>query len=220
MAPGMVDGHVHLSLDFANTGLPLGTAELVLHNAKRHLRSGVTAVRDAGFVQQLNLTDVALPDLPDILLSGSIHVPAGRFFLGIDISNATPPERLLARFEEVAAFGTKWFKIIADFPGADMNLFAAPLTYPVEIIREVVEAAHSVGVRVLAHSTGPDVGAIIETGVDSIEHGMSITPEHDPQHAAEFCAVRAGGDRRTDQGQDCCVEEEGHLDGRTGSAWL
>ncbi|OYU74947.1 MAG: hypothetical protein CFE32_16120 [Alphaproteobacteria bacterium PA3] len=39
MAAGMVDGHAHLSLDFANTGLPPGTAELVLHNAKRHLRS-------------------------------------------------------------------------------------------------------------------------------------------------------------------------------------
>jgi imidazolonepropionase-like amidohydrolase len=178
MAPGMVDGHVHLSLDFANTGLPPGTADLVLHNAKRHLRSGVTVVRDAGYVQQLNLTDVNLPDLPDILLSGWIHVPEGRFFPGIDVSKATSPERLLARFEEVAAHGCKWFKIIADFPGADMNLFLAPLTYPVEIIREVVEAAHAVGVRVLAHSTGPDIGAIIETGVDSIEHGMSITPEH------------------------------------------
>lgn len=177
-APGMVDGHVHLSLDFANTGLPPASPDLVLHNARRHLRSGVTVVRDAGFVQQLNLTDVNLPDLPDILLSGWIHVPEGRFFPGIDISKATSPGQLLARFKEVAAHGCKWFKIIADFPGADMNLFSAPLTYPVEVIREVVEAAHAVGVRVLAHSTGPDVGAIIETGVDSIEHGMSITPEH------------------------------------------
>ena len=178
MAAGMVDGHVHLSLDFANTGLPPATSELVLHNAKRHLRSGVTVVRDAGFVQQLNLTDVHLPDLPEILLSGWIHVPEGRFFPGIDISKATSPEQLLARFKEVAAHGCKWFKIIADFPGTDMNLFAAPITYPVEIIREVVKAAHAVGVRVLAHSTGGDVGAIIETGVDSIEHGMSITPNH------------------------------------------
>jgi imidazolonepropionase-like amidohydrolase len=177
MAPGLVDGHVHLSIDFANTGLPPASAELVLHNAQRHLQTGVTVLRDAGYVQQLNLTDVALPPIPIILQSGWIHVPEGRFFPGIDISKATSPDQLLSRFEEVAAYGCKWFKVIADFPGADMNLFGAPLTYPVEILRKVVEAAHGAGVRVLAHSTGPDVGAIVETGVDSIEHGMSITPD-------------------------------------------
>lgn len=177
-ACGMVDGHVHLSIDFANTGLPQASEALVLHNAGRHLRSGVTVVRDAGFVQQLNLTDVAMPELPEILLSGWIHVPEGRFFPGVDVSKATSPGQLRARLEEVAEHGCQWFKIIADFPGADMNLFAAPLTYPIETVQEVVEAAHALGVRVLAHSTGPEVGALIETGVDSIEHGMSVTPDH------------------------------------------
>lgn len=177
MAPGLIDGHVHLSLDFANTGLKPHSPELFLHNAQRHLRSGVTALRDAGYVQQLKLTDVELPPLPLILRSGWIHVPEGRFFPGVDIGKWTAPDELLARFEEVAAHGLNWFKIIADFPGPDMDLFQAPLTYPLEVIRSVVEAAHKAGVRVLAHSTGANVGEIVATGVDSIEHGMSITPE-------------------------------------------
>lgn len=177
MAPGLVDGHVHLSLDFANTGLKPHSPELVLHNAQRHLRSGVTALRDAGYVQQLNLTDVELPPMPIILRSGWMHVPEGRFFPGVDVGKSTAPDELLARFEEVAAHGLKWFKIIADFPGPEMDLFQAPLTYPLEIVRSVVEAAHKAGVRVLAHSTGSNVSEIVATGVDSIEHGSNITPD-------------------------------------------
>lgn len=176
-APGMVDGHVHLSLDFACTGLPPASPELVLHNARRHLRTGVTALRDAGYVQQLALDGVTLPLVPVIFRSGWIHVPENRFFPGVDIGKATAPGELLARFREVAGHGVTWFKVIADFPGPDMNLFAAPLTYPIEILRQLVAAAHAAGVRVLAHSTGADVAAIVETGVDSIEHGMSVTPD-------------------------------------------
>ncbi len=38
-------------------------------------------------------------------------------------------------------------------------------------------SAHKAGVRVLAHSTGSNVSAIVATGVDSIEHGSNITPD-------------------------------------------
>lgn len=190
MAPGLVDGHVHLSLDFANTGLPNASAELVLHNAQKHLRTGVTVVRDAGYVQQLGLTDVEMPPMPTILRSGWILTPEGRYFPGLDIAKATAPNELRSRLEEVAAHGFKWFKIIADFPGPDMDLFAAPLTYDLEVLRDVVDAAHCSGLRIMAHSTGREVGALVETGVDSIEHGMSVTTDvvrRMAAHGTQWC---------------------------------
>lgn len=174
-ALGMVDGHVHLTIDFANTGLPAGTEELVLQNAQRHLCSGVTALRDAGYVQQLGIDAVALPPIPLIQRSGWMVVPEGRFFPGTDVGKSTSPDDLIGRVEEVAAQGVPWFKLIADFPGPDMDLFSAPLTYPIENVREAVKKAHALGLRVMAHSTGPDVGQLIAAGVDAIEHGMGVT---------------------------------------------
>jgi imidazolonepropionase-like amidohydrolase len=43
-------------------------------------------------------------------------------------------------------------------------------------LRAAVEVAHALGVRVMAHSTGPAVADLVECGVDAIEHGCSIEP--------------------------------------------
>lgn len=175
MAPGLVDGHVHLSIDFANSGLPAGSKELVLYNAERHLRAGVLAVRDAGYVQQLDIDGVALPPMPVIQRSGWIVVPQGRFFPGTQIGKVTDPGMLVERVHEVADKGLSWFKVIADFPGADMDLFNAQPNYPIEEIRAALDAAHKRGMRMMAHSTGKFVDELVSIGVDAIEHGMSAT---------------------------------------------
>lgn len=177
MSLGLVDSHVHLSIDFGNSDLPPSSPELVLHNAYMQLRAGVTAVRDAGYVQDLPLDGVHYKPMPTVLRSGWIHVPEGRYFPGIDVGKSTEPGELLARLDEVAAEGLSWFKIIADFPDGDMNLLGAPLTYPLEEVHQVVEAAHRRGMRVMVHSTGPHINDLIKAGVDAIEHGMSATPE-------------------------------------------
>jgi imidazolonepropionase-like amidohydrolase len=177
VAPGMVDAHVHLSIDFAGLGLPHGDPQLVTRNAALHVEMGVLAVRDAGYVQQLPLDGVILPQRPVIARSGWISVPTGRFFPGVDIGKLTDPGQLVARVHETADAGIKWFKVIADFPGADMNLFTAPLNYSIEELRDAARAAHARGMMFMAHSTGPHVGDIVEAGADAIEHGTGITPE-------------------------------------------
>ncbi len=92
IAPGMVDAHVHLSIDFADTALPFHSAELFRHNAEGHLRSGVTALRDAGYVRQLEIAEVELPERPSVQRSGWTVAPKGRYFPGFDIQKETEPE--------------------------------------------------------------------------------------------------------------------------------
>lgn len=182
VAPGLVDAHVHLSLDFAETGMDHGSKDLVGENLQRHVGAGVLALRDAGYAQTLRIDDIALPASPVVKRSGWILTPEGRFFplertRGIVVAKHTTPAELPARVKEVVASGIEWCKIIADFPGPDGNLFAAPPTYAAEDIREAVRIAHAHGVRVMAHTTGPTVADVVAAGVDSIEHGMSVTPD-------------------------------------------
>ena len=73
--------------------------------------------------------------------------------------------------------GAAWVKIIADFPGPDGNWFAAPPSYPPELLETLVRAVHAAGARVLAHSTGLAAADLVRAGVDTIEHGMQLNCE-------------------------------------------
>lgn len=188
VSPGLVDAHGHLSLPFQDclghrqnaqfvSGEQSVDPELVTVNLLRHLRVGVTVVRDAGYVRQRPLLDGALPARPQNIRSGWIVAPPHRYFPGSAIAQDTSQHELGERVREAAAAGMTWFKVIADFPGADLSLFAAPLTYPIDVLAGAVDLAHRYGMRVMAHSTGPYVADIVEAGVDSVEHGCSVTPD-------------------------------------------
>jgi imidazolonepropionase-like amidohydrolase len=86
-------------------------------------------------------------------------------------------ERLAATALEEVASGRTWVKIIADFPGPDGNWALAPVTYPNEVVRALVEAVHAAGARVMAHTSTGHVADLVRAGVDSIEHGPAITPD-------------------------------------------
>jgi imidazolonepropionase-like amidohydrolase len=68
-------------------------------------------------------------------------------------------------------------KVIADFPGPDGNWFAAPPTYPRDVLARLVREVHAAGARVLGHSTGHGAVDLVAAGIDSVEHGMTITSE-------------------------------------------
>lgn len=64
-----------------------------------------------------------------------------------------------------------WIKVLADAPGADGNTLAATPTYPIELIARLCAAVHELGGRIAANTTGPEAAALVDAGVDSIEHG-------------------------------------------------
>ena len=65
-------------------------------------------------------------------------------------------------------------KLMADFPGEDHDWFAPRVNYEADEVAELVAMAHGHGVRVMAHVSGPVVGALVRAGVDSLEHAPLV----------------------------------------------
>ena len=170
---GLVDAHAHLTLDFANTGLPQGSAALIQANWQRQQASGVLALRDAGVTPGAWLAD-ALPDQP-VLTAGRLLAPPGHYYAHL-ATWVKPADLIATALAEVEA-GVPWVKVIGDFVGPDGDWFNAPATYEPALIRKLVQAVHAAGARVMAHSTGPSANELVQAGVDSIEHGPSLTAE-------------------------------------------
>jgi imidazolonepropionase-like amidohydrolase len=178
--PGLVDCHVHLTLDFADSGLPAGSAELVDANLRGHLATGTFVVRDMGAVSDATqrLSDEGRPRVHH---AGRLLAPPGRYF-GIQ---DTKSDELVDVVTREAKSGAPWIKIIADFDESGHLLNGTP-NYPQEILNAAVKAAQAAGARVAVHavsSAGIDAG--LNAGVDSIEHGTGMS-----EHQLEEMAAR------------------------------
>jgi imidazolonepropionase-like amidohydrolase len=172
--PGLADAHVHLSLDFNATGLPVGSDALIAANMEAQLAAGVLAVRDIGAVPGARI-EAHRDRGPRVARAGRILAPPGRFHAGI-YQPATSDNLVAAGLAEVAA-GATWVKVVADFPGPDGDWFNPIVNYPPEALRALVAAVHAAGARVAAHVSGPFVAQVVRAGVDSIEHGPLIDQE-------------------------------------------
>jgi imidazolonepropionase-like amidohydrolase len=171
--PGLVDAHVHLTMDFgARTGLERGSDELVRANAEAQLASGVVAVRDAGRIPPGARLDAAPAGLL-VISCGAVLAPPGRFFPG-GLHVDAPPAELVAIALGQLEQGATWVKLIADFPGEDLNFFAPRVSYERDVVERVCRAVHAAGGRVAAHTSGAHAGELVRAGVDSIEHGPGL----------------------------------------------
>jgi imidazolonepropionase-like amidohydrolase len=173
---GLVDCHAHLTLDAGNTGLPLGSPELVEANRRGYLDAGVLLLRDTGAVSDATLH---LPDedgLPRVQPAGRFLTPPGGYF---GIQQETGAADLVHVATAQVAAGAKWVKIIVDWPraggGSPADLAAGEANYPVEAVRQAVKAVHRAGARVAIHAiarAGIELG--VAAGVDSIEHASAL----------------------------------------------
>ncbi len=168
---GLVDTHVHLTMDFNGAKLPDGSPALIRSNMAAHRAAGVLAVRDIGERPE---TQITLPgtDGPHLVRSGRILVPPGRFHPGVG-TETTADQLVQVGLAQIAS-GATWVKVIADFPGPDGNWFRPIVNYSPEVLRELVEAVHAAGARVAAHVSGPFVAEVVRAGIDSVEHGPLI----------------------------------------------
>jgi imidazolonepropionase-like amidohydrolase len=169
VTPGLVDAHAHLTFEAHDRlGLPRGSPELIAAHLDLHRRVGVLAVRDAG-----SLPGVAVPHAPAgggrVIGCGPFLAPPGGF--RDHLFEGTEPERAVAVARERIRDGGRWVKIICDHPGPDGNPLAPRLGYPLDLVREIVEAVHEEGGRVAAHVMGRIVGEVVATGMDTVEHG-------------------------------------------------
>jgi imidazolonepropionase-like amidohydrolase len=189
LLPGLIDAHVHLVWsasaephEVVERESRALTALRCANNAERHLRAGVTTVRDVGSTDGLAIEVGRAAQLG--ILPGPKVVAAGRaiamtgghgWFLGRE---ADGPDAVRHATREEMKAGATCIKLMASggVYGHAEEPGSPQLT--VEEMRAAVEEAHKGGRKVAAHAYS--VAAIqnaLEAGVDSIEHGSFLDRE-------------------------------------------
>jgi imidazolonepropionase-like amidohydrolase len=189
MMPGLIDCHVHLSLgadeDVAKTLAQLRPSEVclrILENAQAALMGGVTAVRDLGGRDWL---EMGIRDAfetgrhlgPIIKSAGKVVCMTGGHAAWVGIEADGVDEVVKAVRTNIRA-GADCIKVMATggvlTPGVDP--LAPHLT--VEELTAAVRAAHMLGRKVASHAQGATgIRNAIMAGVDSIEHGFELTDD-------------------------------------------
>jgi hypothetical protein len=177
VAAGLVDAHSHPTV----TATAAGPGPLAPDDVRERLagwgRGGIAVVRDVGSPGGMILDVPPGPGLPRVQAAGRFLAPEGRYFPGL-LLEGVPADRLTDVALDQVRRGARWVKVIADFPPLDEH--GAPgaagpePTYPIEAIAAMVQAVHDAGARIAAHSTIATVAALVDSGVDSIEHGPGL----------------------------------------------
>lgn len=182
--PGMVDMHCHLSVG------PSGPvdADLTLKHAHIQRDAGVLLIRDTGSSTGLDVL-AGRPDVPVVQRSGRFIARPKRYLPGYAVE--IEPGHLEEQVRIEARASGAWVKLIADWidrsMGSDADL--APLWEPQELAAAVA-AAHEEGALVTAHTFSTEaVDALLDAGIDSIEHGTGMTPDHMERAATEGVPV-------------------------------
>lgn len=198
--PGLIDTHVHLTLDATRHDLATTTnADLTVVavvSAKKTLQAGITTVSDLGSANAEALLAVrdainrGLIDGPRILAAGeSISATAGhgdRRLLRKDITETLQndgvcdgPSACQRAVRLQYRKGADLIKVHATGGGADPNgkRHSQPEMSDEEL-KAIVDTAHALGMRVAAHAHGTlGIKAAIRAGVDSVEHGSWLDKE-------------------------------------------
>jgi imidazolonepropionase-like amidohydrolase len=191
--PGLIDMHTHMTYywDHAPGTLPrvqqlqriaAETVFLAQENAKKTLEAGVTAVRDLGSTEYM---DIALRNLinrgavqgPRMFVSGwglratiafrpGDPPPAGG---GI----ADSPEEVTKVVRRQIAAGADVIKMYGSVGGFENVGTQQTFTY--DEMKAAVDAAHAMGKKIAIHSYGPE-GArdAVRAGTDSLEHAIDL----------------------------------------------
>jgi imidazolonepropionase-like amidohydrolase len=190
--PGLVDSHAHVafsgtedpSLRRRQIQAPSDEAwETIQENLRQHWRHAVMAVRDGGdreaHALKYSRQCVGRGNEAVRLFSpGSAWHAESRYgrFIG------RPPTKNLglARSIRKMGKGADYLKIINSGPNSltEFGRETLPQFSPGELF-EAVEAAHALGLKVMAHANGRlPVKLAIEAGVSSIEHGYFMGGEN------------------------------------------
>ncbi|NCT92250.1 amidohydrolase family protein [Cellulomonas sp. APG4] len=172
--PGLVDVHCHIGLG-ADGPVERDVAE---RQALADRDAGTLLVRDAGSPADTRWVDDR-PDLPRVLRAGR-HLARPRRYLRHYGRELADVGELPAAVAEETARGDGWVKLVADWIDRDLGPDGdlRPL-WPDDVLAEAVRTAHAGGARVTAHTFSTEaVPGLLAAGVDCIEHGTGLLPEH------------------------------------------
>jgi imidazolonepropionase-like amidohydrolase len=186
--PGLVDCHVHL------IGIGDGRAgdELTLlpdevlslqaaRNARAHLYSGVTTVRDCGAKNRTTLmlreaVDMGITPAPRLVLAGRpVAIVGGHLsYFGVQ---ATGSDECRAAVRQLVKEGVDFIKITAT-GGSTRTSFPLRPSFTVPELSAICGETHKFGKHAAAHCVSSQgMANVLEAGVDTIIHGYFKEPD-------------------------------------------
>jgi imidazolonepropionase-like amidohydrolase len=173
--PGLVDAHAHPTATMTAAGPAPAAYADVLDVLAGWAAVGVCLIRDTGSPGGSALHLELAPGMPRLQAAGRFLAPAGRYFPAL-LPDGVPQEQLTDLALAELARGSRWVKLIADFPAIVDGVPAGPAapTYSLDAIEAMIAAVHAAGGRVAAHTTTELVTDLVRAGVDSVEHGTSL----------------------------------------------
>lgn len=199
--PGLMDMHVHLTFelgpnsraDYLRMTTSMEALKGAMH-AKRTVDAGFTTVRDLGGKPE------AIYALRDAIKSG--EVPGPRIIAAGSALAATgghgdvdgvkaelltlwTPETICdgpydcrRATRSAIKYGADWIKITATGGVLSDTATGTGQQMTDDELKEIVDTAHGLGVKVAAHAHGTDgINAALRAGVDSVDHGSFLDKE-------------------------------------------
>jgi imidazolonepropionase-like amidohydrolase len=195
LMPGLIDAHAHVGVSFS-VPEPVHGAEPLLAGTVAHvlaaelretLRMGITTMRDVGsmgdvVVEARQAMRYGAFHGPRLLTCGRIvsaTSPGGRFFDGM-YREADGPDDIRRAVREQLRYGADFVKVMTTGARSVELEDPDPAQLTRKEIEVVVEETHRMGYRVCAHCEGiAGTELAIETGIDTIEHGMYLNQRPD-----------------------------------------
>jgi imidazolonepropionase-like amidohydrolase len=179
--PGLIDAHVHLSIDptlgvAAQAGVPLAERRgAMVRRAEAMLRAGITTARDlgGGDGEEIALRDrIASGEVlgPRLLCAGQpLTSPGGHcHFWGGEVATLAEVEQVI---ERQVARGADWIKLMATGGVATAGTQPSETQFADATVAHAVAFAESRGRRVAAHCHGTSgIAQAARSGVRTIEH--------------------------------------------------
>ena len=187
--PGLIDCHVHLSLDASGQAMANVAAadddallQRMVAAAMTALHAGITTVRDLGDRRFLSLrlrdhlTRNGIP-APRIVAAGPPLTTRGGH-LAVMGGEAEGPDELKAAVDERAKRGCEVVKVIASGGATTPGSRPHDDQYGPEDLRSVVDQARERGLRTAAHVHAVrSVAGALDAGFDSLEHVTFMTAD-------------------------------------------
>jgi imidazolonepropionase-like amidohydrolase len=189
--PGLIDAHTHV-LAISSSEIQQGAREESpaartirgVALARKALEYGFTSIRDLNSMG----VDAADADISRAISRGLVAGPrmqvstaalsVSGFSTGL-VRACDGADACRRAVREAVSRGANWIKVFGDRGVRRQDsIFDDRPTFTLDELRAIVDEAHREGRRVAAHASGKtSVHLAVDSGVDSIEHGMYIAPE-------------------------------------------
>jgi imidazolonepropionase-like amidohydrolase len=181
IVPGLVDAHNHLGMEDDGAVDDATTEEQALADRD----TGVLLLRDCGSPADTRWVHDR-DDLPRLIRCGR-HLARTKRYIR-NYAHEVEPGELPGYAAQEARGSDGWVKLVGDWISREQGDLTS--SFPDDAVAAAIAAAHDNGAKVTAHCFGTDpLSALLDAGIDCIEHGTGLTDRHIGQMVAQRVAL-------------------------------